>query len=174
MEIALPKCVHFDVSRSKGVHRGHERRELLHDGVIRGRHALVPERSWSSAGAVARNARSTSRTHCLPLPAATATGCRRAATACGPASACAALPCVRGGLVPPLRLLASRRSKETPKTGDHGGRVRQPKRHCLLLTDAGIPHLLEDGYRALRAPAASSMPSASPETPGPRAADHCG
>ncbi len=62
--------------------------------------------------------------------------------------------------------LAPIRSKETPKTGDHGGRVRQPKRHCLLLTDAGIPHLLEDGYRALRAPAASSMPSAGSQAPG--------
>ncbi len=69
--------------------------------------------------------------------------------------------------------LAPRRSKETQKTGDHGGRVRQPERHCLLLTDAGIPHLLEDCYRALRAPASASMPSASPDAPGARAAAHC-
>ncbi|MEE8286919.1 MAG: hypothetical protein V3R72_09510, partial [Gammaproteobacteria bacterium] len=62
--------------------------------------------------------------------------------------------------------LAPRRSKETQKTGDHGGIVRQPKRHCLLLTDAGIPHLLEDGYRALRAPASALMSSASSHTPG--------
>ncbi len=86
-----------------------------------------------------------------------------------------AMPCARGCWVPPLRLLArSLRSKETPKTGDHGGIMRQPKRHCLLLTDAGIPHLLEDGYRALRAPASASMPSARPEAPGTRAAAHCG
>ena len=70
--------------------------------------------------------------------------------------------------------LAPRRSKETQKTGDHGGRVRQPEGHCLLRTDVGIPHLLEDGYRALRAPASTSMPSASPEAPGPRAVAHCG
>ncbi len=25
------------------LHRGHERCELLHDGVVRGRHAIVPE-----------------------------------------------------------------------------------------------------------------------------------
>ncbi len=93
---------------------------------------------------------------CLPLPEATAASCRR-----GAASACAAMPRARGGWVPPLRLLAcSQHSKETPKTGDHGGKVRQPKRHCLLLTDAGIQHLLEDGYRALRAPASTLMPSA--------------
>ena len=68
--------------------------------------------------------------------------------------------------------LAPRRSKETPKIGDHGGKVRQPERHCLLLTDAGIPHLLEDGYRALRAPASTSMPSASTEAPGAKSS--CG
>ncbi len=29
--------------RRERLHRGHERRELLHDGVVRGRHALVLE-----------------------------------------------------------------------------------------------------------------------------------
>ncbi len=78
-----------------------------------------------------------------------------------------------GGLAHCCKLPAFMRSKEVPKTGNHGGKVRQPKRHCLLLTDAGIPHLLENSYRALRAPASALMPSASPEAPGPRAAAHC-
>ncbi|MEE8292511.1 MAG: hypothetical protein V3R80_13610, partial [Candidatus Tectomicrobia bacterium] len=34
--------------------------------------------------------------------------------------------------------LAPRRSKEAPKTGDHGGIIRQPERNCSLLTAAAI------------------------------------
>ncbi len=64
------------------------------------------------------------------------------------------------------RFMVDRRSKKTPKTGDHGGRVREPERHCLLLTDTGIPHLLEDGYRALRAPASPSVLYADSQAPG--------
>ncbi len=44
--------------------------------------------------------------------------------------------------------------------------MREPEKHCSLLTDAGIPHLLEEGYRALRAPAASLISSASSHAPG--------
>ncbi len=128
--------------------------------------------SWSSAGAVARKARSTSsRAACRDRgpqpPAAGGVLPHAARLLCAwPCRLCVAAGFPRCGCS-----LAPRRSKETQKTGDHGGIVRQPERHCLLLTDAGIPHLLEDGYRALRAPAASSMSSASSHAPG---AKSCG
>ncbi len=62
--------------------------------------------------------------------------------------------------------LAPRRSKEAPKTGYHGGIIRQTQRNRFILTASAIRHARGEGYRALRAPASASVPSAGPQTPG--------
>ncbi len=61
--------------RRERLHRGNERCELLHDGVVRGRHALVPELLLEL-----RRCRGAVGARCMPLP-----------------GAAAALPAVTGG-----------------------------------------------------------------------------
>ncbi len=61
--------------------------------------------------------------------------------------------------------LAPRRSKEAPKTGYHGGRMRQPQRNRFIPKAAAIPHALGEGYRALRAPASPSVLCADSQAP---------
>ena len=67
---------------------------------------------------------------------------------------------VCGWLLPRRWLARSLRSKETSKTGDHGGIMCQPERDRSIRTAAAIQHALGNGYRALRAPASASVPSA--------------
>ncbi len=86
-----------------------------------------------------------------PLPAAT--GSRKGASARGSASTCA--PCgwrVAAGFHRGGGSLAPMRSKETPKTGHHGGIIHQPQRNCSIPKAYAKQHLLGEGHRALRAP----------------------
>ncbi len=104
---------------------------------------------------------------CMLLPATAAASGRRGAPAHGAASACApcgwrvvaGFPCGGGSLAP-------RRSKDAPKTGDHGGIMHQPERDRSILTTTAIQPALGNGHRALRAPASPSVASAGSQTPG--------
>ncbi|MEE9159307.1 MAG: hypothetical protein V3U60_13080, partial [Gammaproteobacteria bacterium] len=94
----------------------------------------------------------------LPLPEAPAAGAASACVPCGWRVA-AGFPCGGGSLAP-------RRSKKAPKTGDHGGIIRQPQRNRSIPKASAIPHALGEGHRALRAPASALMLYADSQAPG--------
>ncbi len=78
-----------------------------------------------------------------------------------------AMRLARGGGLPPRRWIArSMRSKGAPKTGDHGGRIRQSERDRFIPKASAIQHVLGEGHRALRAPASASVSSAGSQAPG--------
>ncbi len=101
----------------------------------------------------------------LPLPSATATSCRRAL----PHAARLLFARHAAGAwrrASTAAVARSLRSKETPKTGDHGGIMRQPQRNRSIPKAYAKQYLLGEGHRALRAPASASVPRAGSQVPG--------